>query len=63
MVRSLTEEEANWVLDNIRSYKENMYMGDDYKDALGDWDITHFDDPDEEEFELIKSLYEKLYIE
>lgn len=34
----LTEGQIGWIVEVIRSTKENCYLGDDFDDAMDDWD-------------------------
>lgn len=54
----LTAEEVSWLLETVTSYKESCYDGK-CEEAVECWDSKRFD-MDEQEFELVKSLFDKL---
>lgn len=44
----LTEGQIGWIVEAIRSTKENHYLGDDFDDAMDDWDLERSElHPDE----------------
>jgi len=56
---TLTEDQADWILGAIRMTKENQYTGDDFDDAMDDWNPDHFD-LHPEELDFLQSLCDVL---
>lgn len=53
----LTEDQVNWIINEIRVTKENEYTGDDFQDAMEDWNPEN-SGLHPEELEFLQSLFD-----
>lgn len=59
-MRSLTEEQISWIIQEIKDTKDAHYTGEDYAGVLDNWDVEDFEDMTQDELDFLEGLYNAL---